>query len=188
MYLNEGPSRCTCAAAYIHRTSNAYPCAFPQFSCAVASIRCSGLACSITAGANLRRPVGDPSGSRDGSEHPSSPIASIMDDYPMTHEAQFCQAFEALRSTIAIEGKARTVASRPGCPSASSRGFGPSRQGTLNWFRRHRLYARRGGDRFWDHSCTAAAARAGLDRFVTTYRVYGQRHHMGGDTEQPGHL
>ena len=44
---------------------------------------------SITAGTNLRRPVGDPLYGIPTA--PSTPISGIMDDYPLTYQAQLCQ-------------------------------------------------------------------------------------------------
>jgi hypothetical protein len=58
---------------------------------------------SITAGTNLRRPIGDASYGIPMA--PSTPISGIMDDYPQTYQAQLCQAFGANCSTIAYGGK-----------------------------------------------------------------------------------
>jgi lysophospholipase L1-like esterase len=58
---------------------------------------------SITAGTNLRRPIGDPAYGIPMA--PSTPISGIMDDYPLTYQAQLCQAFGANCSTIAYGGK-----------------------------------------------------------------------------------
>lgn len=58
---------------------------------------------SITAGTNLRRPIGDPG--HGIPRAPNTPISGIMDDYPLTYQAQLCQAFGANCSTIAYGGK-----------------------------------------------------------------------------------
>jgi lysophospholipase L1-like esterase len=58
---------------------------------------------SITAGTNLRRPVGDAAFGIPMA--PATPISGIMDDYPLTYQAQLCQAFGANCSTIAYGGK-----------------------------------------------------------------------------------
>eukprot|EP01052_Picozoa_sp_SAG31_P031380 SAG31_NODE_3317_length_4424_cov_3.662197_5_plen_557_part_00 len=58
---------------------------------------------SITAGTNLRRPIGDPAHGIPMA--PPTPISGIMDDYPLTYQAQLCQAFGANCSTIAYGGK-----------------------------------------------------------------------------------
>jgi len=62
---------------------------------------------SITAGTNLRRPVGDAAFGIPMA--PATPISSIMNDYPLTYQAQLCQAFGANCSTIAYGGKGMYV-------------------------------------------------------------------------------
>ena len=57
---------------------------------------------SITAGTNLRRPIGDPAYGIPIA--PSTPISGIMDDYPLTYQAQLCQVLTySLRSHISIQ-------------------------------------------------------------------------------------
>lgn len=54
---------------------------------------------SITAGTNLRRPIGAPAYGIPIA--PSTPISGIMDDYPLTYQAQLCQVLTySLRSHI----------------------------------------------------------------------------------------